>query len=95
MMMYNIQGVMKMLTPFDAAFAEEFITNLPKYIDETKSEDIASFLHEHCFKKALPWEDVCIENEDGEQPLEINLCYKIWIGACLLDACLNHTDYGR
>lgn len=84
-----------MLTPFDTTFAEEFITRLPEYIDDTKSEDIVSFLHEHCFKKALPWEDAGAENEDGEKPLDIDLCYKIWIGACLLDACLNHTDYGR
>lgn len=84
-----------MITPFDTTFAEEFIVHLPEYIDDTKSEDTVSFFHEHCFKKALPWDDACTENKDGEQPLELDLCHKIWIGACLLDACLNHTDYGR
>lgn len=84
-----------MLTPFETSFVEEFITNLPQYIDETNSEDIVSFLHEQCFKKGLPWEDDSIENAEDFPPLELSLCYKIWVGACFLDAYLNHTDYNR
>ena len=82
-----------MLTPFDSTYAQKCVNDM---LDTSRLKtDTAEYLNDIIFKSALPWEDDDLPDGGSAEPLELEICYEVWTGACMLDIILNSTDYSR